>query len=49
MLWAICGIFLVLWLAMMASASTFGGLVHLLLLAALALLLMANRKGRHVL
>ena len=44
MLWVLCAAFLGLWLVTMALSMTFGGLAHLLLLAAIALLLFAARR-----
>lgn len=38
MLWVIAGVLLVLWLVGMLAAYTLGGLVHLLLIAALVLI-----------
>ena len=46
MLWVLCAVFLGLWLASMAFSMTFGGLAHLLLIAAIALILFAVRQDR---
>ncbi|GEM_PF-2697201 len=39
MLWIICGLLLILWLTLMATSMMMGGMAHLLLLAAIALVL----------
>lgn len=39
MLWVICGLLLVLWLTFMATSVMMGGMAHLLLLAAIAVVL----------
>ncbi|MDB5047436.1 MAG: hypothetical protein JWO30_507 [Fibrobacteres bacterium] len=39
MLWAICALFLALWLVSMAVSVTLGGFAHLLLIAAIAVIL----------
>jgi hypothetical protein len=46
LLWALCAILLGLWLATMALSLTFGGLTHLLLIAAIAVILFAAWQGR---
>lgn len=45
MLWVIAGILLVLWLVGMLAAYTIGGLIHLLLIAALVLLIVKIVKA----
>jgi hypothetical protein len=47
LLWAICAVLLGFWLATMALSLTFGGLAHLLLIAAIAVLLYAAWQGRN--
>jgi hypothetical protein len=39
MLWALCGLLLALWLVSMAVSVTLGGAAHLLLVAAIAVIL----------
>lgn len=46
MLWVVCAAFLGLWLATMALSISFGGFSHLLLIAALAVILFAAWQGR---
>ena len=46
MLWALCATFLALWLISMAVSVTMGGLAHLLLVAAIAVILFAAWQGR---
>jgi hypothetical protein len=46
LLWILCALLLGLWLATMALSLTFGGLAHLLLVAAIALILFAAKQGR---
>jgi hypothetical protein len=46
MLWAICALFLVLWLVSMAMSVTLGGLAHLLLVAATAVILYRVRQTK---
>jgi hypothetical protein len=46
MLWVLCAVFLGLWLVTMALSVTFGGLSHLLLIAAIAVILFAAWQGR---
>ena len=48
MLWTIFGILVVLWLLGMLSANTMGGLIHVLLLAAIVVLLIRVIQGRRV-
>ena len=48
MLWTICIILLVLWVLGMATSYTAGGLLHLLLLAALIVMLFRIVQGRRV-
>lgn len=49
MLWTIFLILLVLWFVGFVSANTFGGLIHLLLLVALAVVVVRLLQGRRVL
>ena len=46
MLWILCAIFLALWLVSMATAVTLGGLAHLFLIAAIAVILVQVWHGR---
>ena len=46
MLWALCATFLALWLISMAVSVTLGGLAHLLLVAAIAVILFAAWQSR---
>ena len=46
MLWAICALFLALWLVSMATSVTMGGLAHLLLVAAIAVILFRVWQSR---
>jgi len=48
MLWTICIILLVLWALGMATAYTAGGLIHLLLLVAVAVLVFRLIQGRRL-
>ena len=48
MLWTIFGILVVLWLLGMVSSTTMGGLIHVLLLAAIVVLLIRVIQGRRV-
>lgn len=48
MLWTIIGILLVLWLVGLIAGSTFGGLLHLLLVVALIVLIFNMISGRRV-
>jgi hypothetical protein len=49
MLWIICVVLLVLWALGMATAYTAGGLIHLLLVVALAVMVIRLIQGRRVL
>ena len=46
MLWALCALFLGLWLVSMALSITLGGLAHLLLIAAIGVILFAAWQSR---
>jgi hypothetical protein len=46
MLWALCAVFLALWLVSMATSVSLGGLAHLLLIAAIAVILVRVWQGR---
>jgi hypothetical protein len=48
MLWTICIILLVLWALGMATAYTAGGLIHLLLLVAVAVFVFRLIQGRRL-
>lgn len=48
MLWTLFVIFLILWALGLATSYTFGGLIHLLLLLAVAVLLVRIIQGRRV-
>lgn len=48
MLWTIFGILVILWLLGMVSSTTMGGLIHVLLLAAIVVLLIRVIQGRRV-
>ena len=48
MLWTIVGILLVLWLVGLIAGSTFGGLLHLLLVVALVVFIFNLISGRRV-
>lgn len=48
MLWTICVVLLVLWLLGMATSTTLGGLVHLLLVVAVVVVLIRVIQGRPV-
>ena len=48
MLWTIFGILVVLWLVGMVTSTTMGGFIHVLLLAAIAVLLIRVIQGRRV-
>ena len=48
MLWTIFGILVVLWLLGMVSSTTMGGFIHVLLLAAIVVLLIRVIQGRRV-
>ena len=45
MLWTIFGILLTLWLLGVVSANTFGGFIHVLLVAAVGVVLMRTIQG----
>jgi hypothetical protein len=46
MLWTIFGVLLTLWLLGIVSANTFGGFIHVLLWAAIAVVLLGVLQGR---
>lgn len=46
MLWVLCALFLGLWLVSMALSITMGGLAHLFLIAAIAVILFAAWQSR---
>lgn len=46
MLWLLCAVFLALWLVSMATSVFMGGLAHLFLIAAIALILVRVWSGR---
>jgi hypothetical protein len=48
MIWTIFVILLILWFLGLATGSTFGGLIHLLLLAALAVVAIRFLSGRRL-
>jgi hypothetical protein len=48
MLWTICLILLVLWALGMATSTTMGGLIHVLLVVAIVVLLVRVIQGRRV-
>ena len=48
MLWTILAVLLVLWLVGLLTGTTFGGLVHLLLVVALVILVFNLISGRRV-
>ena len=48
MLWTLFGILVVLWLLGMVSSNTLGGFIHVLLLAAIVVLLIRVIQGRRV-
>ena len=49
MLWTICVILLILWALGMVASYTAGGLIHLLLVIALAVMIIRLIQGRRVL
>ncbi|QXE92470.1 lmo0937 family membrane protein [Geomonas subterranea] len=49
MLWTICLILIVLWLAGVVTSYTMGGLIHILLVIAIIVLLVRVIQGRKVL
>jgi len=48
MLWTIFVTLLVLWLLGIVSANTFGGFIHVLLWAAIAVVLLSALQGRRI-
>jgi hypothetical protein len=46
MLWTVCGALFALWLLGIVSAYTFGGFIHILLWAAVAVVLMRVMESR---
>lgn len=48
MLWTICMILVVIWLLGMVTSITMGGLIHILLVAALVVVLVRVIQGRRV-
>jgi hypothetical protein len=48
MLWTICAVLLVLWVLGMASSYTASGLIHILLVVAVAVLVIRLVKGRRI-
>ncbi len=48
MLWTICIILLALWALGLATAYTFGGLIHILLFVALAVMVVRLIHGRRI-
>lgn len=48
MLWTICAVLLFLWLFGVATAYTLGGLIHILLLLAVAAVLIRIIQGRRI-
>ena len=46
MLWGICAVCMALWLVSMATSITMGGLAHLFLIAAIALILFSVWQSR---
>jgi hypothetical protein len=46
MLWTIFGVLLTLWLLGIVSANTFGGFIHVLLWAAIGVVLLGVLQGR---
>jgi hypothetical protein len=49
MLWTIAAIFVVLWVVGLASAYTMGGLIHILLVAAVVMAVLSLFNGRRAL
>lgn len=49
MLWTVAVVFLVLWALGMVSAYTMGGFIHILLVAAVVVILISVIQGRRVL
>jgi Family of unknown function (DUF5670) len=48
MLWTICVILLVLWALGLAASYTAGGLIHILLIVAVAVLIIRMIQGRRI-
>jgi hypothetical protein len=48
MLWTICVVLLILWLLGMATSTTLGGLIHLLLVIAIVVVLIRVIQGRSI-
>lgn len=48
MLWTICVILLILWALGMVTATTMGGLIHVLLVVAIVVVLLQLIQGRRV-
>ena len=46
MLWAICAFLMAMWLVSMATSITMGGLAHLFLIAAIAVILISVWQSR---
>jgi hypothetical protein len=49
MLWTICVVLIVLWLAGMVTSYTMGGLIHILLVIAIIVVLVRVIQGRKIL
>jgi hypothetical protein len=49
MLWTICMILIVMWLLVMVTSYTMGGLIHILLVIAIIVVLVRVIQGRKVL
>jgi len=49
MLWAICVVLVILWALGMVTSYTAGGLIHILLVVALAVLIIRLLQGRKIL
>ncbi|HBA89105.1 MAG TPA: lmo0937 family membrane protein [Geobacter sp.] len=49
MLWTICAILIVLWMAGLVASYTMGGLIHILLVIAVIVMLVRIIQGRRVL
>lgn len=49
MLWTICAVLIVLWLAGLVTSYTMGGLIHILLVIAVIVILVRIIQGRRVL
>ena len=48
MLWTIIGVLFVLWLLGLVTGTTFGGLVHILIVVAIIVLIIQLLQGRRV-